>query len=350
MSAKKPEEKLSKSQLKRQQKKRLATSPLEDTGRHCNKTGLASSDLVNNSQSNKRKQTVSTDKNYTYSILNTQFYDSAMSFSQYAGQAQSPPPPPPVYGTPFPAQQTPQYISTPQHFPQINSPPPWASELLDEIKQIKEKMFKIDKIEKTVNTINIKVNDIESQVKTMDNRISDVENTCQFIGSEFDSTKKDFKDSKTEISKLQEKCQTLQKSTKELEENKLTIESKMIELETRSMRENLMFYGIQESDHEDCDQKVKELIENEFQIENAKSIIFDRVHRVGARQMFKPRPIVAKFHYYSDRENVRKTAFDKTADLKSSNKGVDIQLPKQVRDTRKVLWPIMKREKDRGNS
>ena len=179
MSEKVPEVTLSKSQLKRQRKKRLATSPLEDTGRHCNKTGLASSDLVNSGQSNKRQQTVSTNQNYTQSILNTQLYDNTtIIFSQYAGQAQSPPPPPPLYRTPFPTQQAPQYISTPQNFPQSNSPPPCASELLDEIKIIKEKLYKIDIIEKTVNTINIKINDIETQVKAMDHRTSDVENAC----------------------------------------------------------------------------------------------------------------------------------------------------------------------------
>ena len=347
MSSNEEEKVLSKSQQKRLRKKRIATSPLEDTGRHCSKTGSASLDLVESGHYNKRKQTVSIDYSNT---INTQYYDyNTMSFPQYAGQVQSPPPPPPVYGTPFPTQQVPQYASTPQTYPQIHSPPPWASELLEEMREIKEKMCKIDKIEKTVNTINVKMNGIEIQVKAMDNRINDVENACQFINSESESVKNDIKNTKTEITNLKEKCQTLQQSTNELESNKSVLESKMIELESRSMRDNLMFYGIQESEHEDCTQKVQELLEQDLQIENVKSIVFDRVHRVGARQMFKPRPIVAKFHYYSDREKVRKTAFDNTTALKSSNKGVGIQLPKQVRDTRRALWPIMKREKDLGN-
>ena len=77
---------------------------------------------------------------------------------------------------------------------------------------------------------------------------------------------------------------------------------------------------------------------------------FDRVHRVGGESAKKPRPIVAKFHYYNEREIVRKKAIDCSTQLKSQNVGVSIQRPKAVRDARKNLYTIMKREQSLGNS
>ena len=76
---------------------------------------------------------------------------------------------------------------------------------------------------------------------------------------------------------------------------------------------------------------------------------FDRVHRVGADTAKKPRPIVAKFHYFKERELVRQKGYEASETLKKDNYGIGIQWPKQVRDARKELYPVMKRLKDNGH-
>lgn len=74
------------------------------------------------------------------------------------------------------------------------------------------------------------------------------------------------------------------------------------------MRENLVFYGIPETVatdgiQESCENLVKNVINNHMGI-NAENFIFDRVHRMGSDKARKPRAIVAKFHYFSERESL----------------------------------------------
>ncbi|KAH3798272.1 hypothetical protein DPMN_151869 [Dreissena polymorpha] len=83
---------------------------------------------------------------------------------------------------------------------------------------------------------------------------------------------------------------------------------RLVNCESRSMQENLMFYGFDESKEEDCEVIVKTFIKDILQIE-AHDIKLDRVHRIGPYSNSKTRPIVAKFHDYNDRERVRKQAY-----------------------------------------
>jgi hypothetical protein len=91
------------------------------------------------------------------------------------------------------------------------------------------------------------------------------------------------------------------------------------DLKARSMRENLIFYGILESIHginENYSELVKNLLETELKIDNAKSITFDRAHRLGPKSGGKVRPIV-KFHDYNSREMVRLKSLQ--TDIKNIN-------------------------------
>ena len=134
---------------------------------------------------------------------------------------------------------------------------------------------------------------------------------------------------------------------------------KLLDLEARSMRENLIFYGLPEvqtqggemmTQSENCEQLVKELISNKMQMDPS-SITMDRAHRLGGPRAKKPRPIIVKFHRYSDREDVRMKSRDttiKTA-LNGSNLGVGVQQPQQYREARKALSDYAKTEEERGN-
>ena len=71
-------------------------------------------------------------------------------------------------------------------------------------------------------------------------------------------------------------------------------------------------------------------------------IEFDRVHRLGRykRGQTYPRPIVAKFTYYKDKEFVRHAA-PKT--LIGTNISVNEQFPSEIEQRRKVLYPVAKK-------
>ncbi len=67
-----------------------------------------------------------------------------------------------------------------------------------------------------------------------------------------------------------------------------------------SMRDNLIFYNVEENEEENSTEIVHSLLESNFKIHDAKSIKIDRAHRMGKKQRgaAKPRAIVAKFNYF----------------------------------------------------
>ena len=122
-----------------------------------------------------------------------------------------------------------------------------------------------------------------------------------------------------------------------------TIESeqkeKLLDLQSREMRDNLIFYGIDEEKDEtdkDCVEKVLKLVENELKITHAKQILIYRAHRMGRYQRTKTRPIVAKFAYFPNREEIRKAA----KNLEGTNYSIGQQFPKEIQERRRQLVPI----------
>ena len=68
----------------------------------------------------------------------------------------------------------------------------------------------------------------------------------------------------------------------------------------------------------------------------------ERAHRLGEkRDDGKPRPIVAKFLRYQDKEYIRKSAYL----LKGTKIGIAEQFPKEIAEARKKLYPVMKKSK-----
>ena len=114
------------------------------------------------------------------------------------------------------------------------------------------------------------------------------------------------------------------------------------------MRDNLIFYKVPEAVGETdahCVQKVLDLIENDLEIENAnRDIKLHRAHRMGKFDPSKIRPIVAKFAYYPDRENVRKNA----GKLRGKAIGISQQFPREIMEKRRKLVPVMKEAHENG--
>ncbi|MES9880359.1 MAG: hypothetical protein ABW185_05695 [Sedimenticola sp.] len=222
---------------------------------------------------------------------------------------------------------------------------------MNDVKQIKQRMSKIDNIEKMVTKINLQVTDLETKVSTIDTSVIEVEESCSFINTESEKQKLCTEKTKSDLKTLQKTCHKLEENIKQYESQNAQLESKYTDLEARSMRDNLLFYGIPESDQtENCEQLVKQVCTNKLHIPEAAEMKFDRVHRLGQRSNNKTRPIVAKFHHYTDRETIRTKSYDEQTGLKQSNLGIGVQWPKQIRDTRKSLYPIMQREREKGNT
>ena len=75
-------------------------------------------------------------------------------------------------------------------------------------------------------------------------------------------------------------------------------------------------------------------------------VSFERVHRMGKHWGTgeRPRPIVAKFTFHKQREEVRKSSVN----LKGSDFGVAEQFPPEIMVKRKQQWPIFKKAREEG--
>ena len=326
---------------KKLKNKRQASSPLDDNGQLS----------VNNSErktGQKKKKCKRDTKTEIVTLPVSPFpsninftYDPNMTFQQQG----------PSFGMPQPQSymQSPSLNQMGFGFQPSTAPPPWAAKLIEDMEQLKQKFDKIDKIEKTVNLIHSKVSDLETKMQGLELRLSENEKSCQFISNANEQIKKDIKSNKDELKGMKKRCDDAEKVTNTLKVSNSKLESKVIDLESRSMRENLMFYGIAEGgDDENCEDLVKRVCRENLQVTTANQMLFDRAHRVGRKSGGKVRPIVVKFHYYHERELVRKRSYDHADALKAVNLGVGAQLPKDIRDARKPLYPAMKKAKDEG--
>ena len=112
------------------------------------------------------------------------------------------------------------------------------------------------------------------------------------------------------------------------------------------MRENLLFHGFDESNGEECEQVIKDFIANKLEIDTI--ITLDRTHRLGRPKTTGPRPIVAKFNEYKQRELVRTTSITKSAALRDDHQSVGIQQTKAILQKRRSMFPLMERERAAG--
>ena len=363
MSTPNSEQKSSIKPQKKSKGKRKATSPLNDTGHCIEQSGQVntSNGQVNVGNKGKKKHK---NKQPAFVFQDPRAAPMMMNFSQqgsYGMQSQGSSPSlfgqgasmlsSPTYQTPSTQQAFSTIPPAPPQISHMSGPPNWVSELINDVKQIKLSLGKLDQIEKTVNMINLKVTDLEVKVGSMDKRLGDVETSCSYNSAENDDRKKELTSAKAEIKTLKDKCRTLENNSKSFQDKNVKLESKVIDLEARSMRDNLLFYGVPEGgEHENCEDLVKQFCADRLYIHEARDMKFDRVHRVGAPGLNKIRPIVAKFHYYQQRETVRQKSYDFSEDLKKAKLGVGMQWPQQVREARKTLYPIMQREKNNGKT
>ncbi|KAH3734800.1 hypothetical protein DPMN_041248 [Dreissena polymorpha] len=133
-------------------------------------------------------------------------------------------------------------------------------------------------------------------------------------------------------------------------QTKLTqLENANDNLKFHNLRENLLFHGIKESHkQENCEELIKTLIQDVVHIEQ--NIELDRVHRIGKETLGKTRPIVAKFHHYSDRELVRKASIEKNQYLRALHQGVGIQQTKATMKKLRIKQHIVDRERNAGRT
>ena len=258
-----------------------------------------------------------------------------------------------------------QPLSTTNLGANIHTMPSWAADMCKTLQsiqgQLKDQLqiqnTRWQQIENQMTNQNTRMTRIESELTQMSEiqrKLTDTNKTIETINSEVDK----LKDHKVEIdNSLQyyieshddlirkntdndSKMETLARKIEQLEIQQQRADDKIVDVQWRSMRDNLVFTGINEpnlprGEIENCETVIKNFLRYDMRIQ--KEIHFDRVHHLGFYnpQQKYPRPIVAKFTFYKDKELVRSEA-PKT--LIGSPFGVNEQFPKEIEEKRKVLY------------
>ena len=137
---------------------------------------------------------------------------------------------------------------------------------------------------------------------------------------------------------------------KSLKEEVTNLKCPNIRLEAYSRRENVKIFGIKESVGESND-KTEELVckmmHDKMKIpkENFETFRFERVHQIPSRgnglQPSKPRPIIAKFSFYQDKEYV----WSFVKNLKGTKIGIANDYPREIDKIHQTLYPVFKKAK-----
>ena len=192
---------------------------------------------------------------------------------------------------------------------------------------------------KTIMTKLQKLDTIEEHVKDMEQELKEVKKSLEYAYNEMN----DLRDQNVELQKSNDE---LKERLDVLEERNSMLNNRVIDIQARSMRDNLLFHNIAEKDNEDTDEIIYNLVEQNLQIPHSRNIKIDRSHRIGKIRIgaSKPRPIVAKFNFYPDKERILTNANK----LKGTRIGISEQFPEEIVKERKRLFPIMKKARDDG--
>ena len=239
-----------------------------------------------------------------------------------------------------------------------SSMPPWAATMCQQLQNIQLQLETQNKrwqtVEGQMHNQNVRMTQIETQINQLNivsQKMSETSTKVNKIDTEVVSVKSKITEYEKSVNYCSELCDDiLDKNTEyedrltELDDKISMIDEKLLDVQWRSMRENLIFSGIDETisragDFEDCEGRIRSFIREVMGI--SKLIDFDRVHRLGRFRpgQSRPRPIVAKFTFYRDKEYVRQEA---PKVLIGTGYSVNEQFPQEIETRRKVLYPVAK--------
>lgn len=226
------------------------------------------------------------------------------------------------------------------HVNPTSMPAPSNTDILNFLKIMDSKIATMGNKLKTLETLEKKILEIETDMKKMWVHVHDnVKTTNEQISNMSDR-----------IEALEFSLGTAHDQITQLNKEKVEIKDNLLYVQSQSMRNNLIFANIKESEHEtpkDCEQLVRDFLVQKLQL--AQSVVddigFERVHRTGERSpQNKPRHLVAKFSAFKDRELVRRSK----RQLHGSEFYIYEQFPKAIADRRRALRPRLRKAISEG--
>lgn len=213
-----------------------------------------------------------------------------------------------------------------------------------------DKLDKIDSMEQCIRNMSVKVSDLESRVQKSESATRALEQSAVFIGEQYDDIIKqrtldeqNMSQQKHAMDNIFQENKALKAELQELRDITSQIRVDLTDVRWRSMRDNLLFMNIPEvrqpnqagRPYEDTERVLADFLHDNLQMDN---IPFERVHRITNNHYRRdgPRPIVAKFTFFKDREEVRRRSYM----LRGTHFGINEQFPEEIESKRRELYPI----------
>jgi len=286
-----------------------------------------------------------------------------MTYTQQMYQTPPQAPPPPTYFDHQRAASTPMSGSVQSSQQFMQAPPVTGSSIqcvLEKLEAIDKRLNKLDSIETQISCLSTKIAGVdrrvialESTVSVHSKTISDIEVSRSFdaqICSDLQSNQtridKDLNDERARVALMTRDIDALRQVNTDLSEE-------VVNLQSRSMRDNLLFFGLPEEAtgqarrDENCTKKIIEFCVDHLAIPDAGARFkIDRAHRIGNYAVNKKRPVVVKLNFHQDKLFIKKKAA--TLLNRDSDFRVGDQFPKVIQDRRKELYPRMAQARREG--
>ena len=224
------------------------------------------------------------------------------------------------------------------------------------ISGIEQNLSKLTAIESSISGVQTEISNIKSDNVVLRTNVGELDRFCQSVSGFMDDYNRKHTSTDSYLKKPEQENKTLRSDYNFLKEDNKTLaftvstmKEKLLEMESRSMQNNLLFFGIDEraenlhdrSYREDTELLLKRFIENEITFEEGDSldpyaIKFERVHRLGRPRfdrngrLLRPRPIVAAFANFKERECVRRSS----SSIKDKTYSVREQFPAEIEERR----------------
>ena len=224
-------------------------------------------------------------------------------------------------------------------------------EVLKEMMEIQDRAYR--------STLQILVNDMKSEIKSVKKDVEELKLSTQFMSSKLEDQKNNIEQRKMKVEQIEDRVKILESnlSNSSLDDEYYDHESRLEDLENKheylenmSMRNNIKILGLPEDKNrekswEDTEQIVKETINKELEI-SSEEIQIERAHRVGKPQDGQPRPVVARFCPWKQKEAILAIARKKKPtnvrffqDLSSRTLQRRAEkIPKLIQERKKAMW------------
>lgn len=132
----------------------------------------------------------------------------------------------------------------------------------------------------------------------------------------------------TKINNLDIAVESLQRTIEQQQE-------RLIELEDRARRNNLLVFGVTETDKETRQDIEEKVLKNIFSTRLGVTVSsVERIHRIGQKKSKQDRPVIVRFYDYNEKMAI----FRSCKKLRGTNIAVSDDYSKETLEKRKSLW------------